>query len=180
MTKTSFDLEKDALIVITPNNQIILKEEKQQKRHKNLFEKSENEVEKKEDIRAHIREIIKECTMSFQFGSKLAEEGYIVLFGKTASPEAENPIGYFQKLLYIPKSLNNEQSGSLNQLLECFKEASKDLIKKGLSLDIHISGDSESIYIYNEDLANNNFNLEKILNEIKQKQLEKSKSGDYR
>lgn len=47
MTKTSFDLEKDALIVITPNNQIILKEEKQQKRHKNLFEKSENEVEKK-------------------------------------------------------------------------------------------------------------------------------------
>ena len=180
MTKTSFDLEKDALIVITPNNQIILKEEKQQKRHKNLFEKSENEVEKKEDIRAHIREIIKECTMSFQFGSKLAEEGYIVLFGKTASPEAENPIGYFQKLLYIPKSLNNEQSGSLNQLLECFKEASKDLIKKGLSLDIHISGDSESIYIYNEDLANNNFNLEKILNEIKQKQLEKSKSGDSR
>lgn len=180
MNKTSFDLEKDALIVITPNNQIILKEEKQQKRHKNLFEKSENEVEKKEDIRAHIREIIKECTMSFQFGSKLAEEGYIVLFGKTASPEAENPIGYFQKLLYIPKSLNNEQSGSLNQLLECFKEASKDLIKKGLSLDIHISGDSESIYIYNEDLANNNFNLEKILNEIKQKQIEKSKSGDSR
>ena len=180
MNNTNFDLEKDALVVIDPNGEIIKREEKQQKRHKNLFEKSENEVEKKEDIRAHIREIIKECTMSFQFGSKLAEEGYIVLFGKTASPKAENPIGYFQKLLYIPKSLNNEQSGSLNQLLECFKEASKDLIKKGLSLDIRIASTIEKICVSNKDLANNNFNLEKILNEIKQKQLEKSKSGDSR
>ena len=182
MNKTSFDLEKDALIVITPNNQIILKEEQQQKRHKNLFEKSENEVEKKENIRAHIREIIKECTMSFQFGGKLAEEGYIVLFGKTASPEAENPIGYFQKLLYIPKSLNNEQSASLNKLLECFKDASKDLIKKGLSLDIRIASTIEKICVSNKDLDNDNFTTEEILNNIKeiQEQLEKSKSGDSR
>ena len=181
MNKTSFDLEKDALIVITPNNQIILKEEKQQKRHKNLFEKSVNESKEEKKI----GEIIKECTMSFQFGSKLAEEGYIVLFGKTASPEAENTIGYFQKLLYIPKSLNNEQSDPCNplkQLLDCFKDASKDLIKKGLSLDIRIASTIEKICVSNKDLANDNFNTEEILNKIKeiQEELEKSKSGDSR
>ncbi len=177
MNNTNFDLEKDALIVIDPNGKIIQREEKKQERHKNLFEKSENESDEENKI----GEIVKECTMNFQFGGKLSGEGYIVLFGKTASPKADNPIGYFQKLLYIPKSLN-KQNKPLDQLLDCFKDASKDLIKKGLSLEIRISGAREMICISNEDLANDNFNTEEILNRIKeiQKQLQDIKSGDSR
>ena len=110
----------------------------------------------------------------------MSDEGYIVLFGRTASPKADNPIGYFQKLLYIPKSLNNKPSDQLKQLLKCFEDASKDLIKKGLSLEIRISGAREMICISNEDLANDNFNPIKILDEIKQKQLQGIKSGDSR
>ena len=178
MNNTNFDLEKDALIVIAPNGEIIQREEKQQERHKNLFEKSENESDEENKI----GEIVKECTMNFQFGGKLSGEGYIVLFGKTASPKADNPIGYFQKLLYIPKSLNNKPSDQLKQLLKCFEDASKDLIKKGLSLDIRIAGAIDPIYISNEKVANDNFNTEEILNRIKeiQKQLQDIKSGDSR
>ena len=178
MNNTNFDLEKDALIVIAPNGKIIQREEKQQERHKNLFEKNENESDEEKQI----GKIVKKCIIGFQFGSKLSGEGYIVLFGKTASPKADNPIGYFQKLLYIPKSLNNRQNDSLNQLLNCFKDASKDLIKKGLSLEIRISGAREMICISNEDLANDNFNTEEILNRIKeiQKQFQGIKSGDSR
>ena len=178
MNNTNFDLEKDALIVIAPNGKIIQREEKQQERHKNLFEKSENESDEEKKIWG----IVKKCIIGFQFGSKLSGEGYIVLFGKTASPKADNPIGYFQKLLYIPKSLSDDQDEPLNQLLKCFKDASKDLIKKGLSLDICIAGAINPIYISNEKLANDNFNTEEILNRIKeiQKQLQGIKSGDSR
>lgn len=178
MNNTNFDLEKDALIVIDPNGKKIQREEKQQERHKNLFEKNENESDEEKQI----GKIVKKCIIGFQFGSKLSGEGYIVLFGKTASPKADNPIGYFQKLLYIPKSLNNKPSDQLKQLLKCFEDASKDLIKKGLSLEIRISGAREMICISNEDLANDSFNTEKILDEIKeiQKQLEKSQTGDSR
>ena len=178
MNNTNFDLEKDALIVIDPNGKIIQREEKQQERHKNLFEKSENESDEEKKIWG----IVKECIIGFQFGSKLSDEGYIVLFGRTASPKADNPIGYFQKLLYIPKSLNNKPSDQLKQLLKCFEDASKDLIKKALSLDIRIAGAIDPIYISNEELANDNFNTEEILNRIKeiQKQLQGIKSGDSR
>lgn len=178
MNNAIFDLEKYALIVIDPNGKIIQREEKQQKRHKNLFEKSENESDEEKKI----GEIVKECIMGFQFGTKLSDEGYIVLFGKTASPKADNPIGYFQKLLYIPKSLNNKPSDQLKQLLKCFEDASKDLIKKGLSLEIRIAGTLDTIYVSNEDLDNDNFNHEEILNRIKeiQKQLQDTKSGDSR
>lgn len=176
MNNTNFDLEKDALIVIAPNGKIIQREEKQQERHKNLFEKNENESDEEKQI----GKIVKKCIIGFQFGSKLSGEGYIVLFGKTASPKDDNPIGYFQKLLYIPKSLNNKSSDQLKQLLKCFEDASKDLIKKGLSLEIRISGAREMICISNEDLANDNFNPIKILDEIKQKQFQGIKSGDSR
>ena len=178
VNNTNFDLEKDALIVIAPNGEIIQKEENQQERHKNLFEKSENESDEEKKI----GEIVKECIMGFQFGSKLSDEGYIVLFGKTASPKDDNPIEYFQKLLYIPKSLSDDQDEPLNQLLNCFKDASKDLIKKGLSLEIRIAGTLDTIYVSNEDLDNDNFNHEEILNRIKeiQKQLQDIKSGDSR
>ena len=178
VNNTNFDLEKYALIVIDPNGKIIQREEKQQERHKNLFEKSENESDEEKKILG----IVKECIMGLQFGSKLSDEGYIVSFGRTASPKADNPIGYFQKLLYIPKSLNNKPSDQLKQLLKCFEDASKDLIKKGLSLDIRIAGAIDPIYISNEKLANDNFNTEEILNRIKeiQKQLQGIKSGDSR
>lgn len=178
MNNTIFDLEKDALIVIAPNGEIIQREEKQQERHKNLFEKSENESDEENKI----GEIVKECIMGFQFGSKLSDEGYIVLFGNTASPKDDNPIEYFQKLLYIPKSLSDDQDEPLNQLLKCFKDASKDLIKKGLSLKIRIAGTIDKICISNEELVNDSFNPKKILDEIKeiQKKLEKSRTGDSR
>ena len=50
VNNTNFDLEKDALIVIAPNGEIIQREEKQQERHKNLFEKSENESDEEKKL----------------------------------------------------------------------------------------------------------------------------------
>lgn len=167
-----FNVIKKALIIITPEGEVITVKDDNQKYHRQLFAQTRNAI---------IQEVSKKGINGRIKSQILSQNGHTVLIGdKASSSQGE---GYYYKILNLPSEWKKDKDAKdkFIFLLKTFERIPQEIIDKGFALEIRINmpdGQYSEIYYPNEVFKSSKFNADEAYLLIKkiQEQLNQDNS----
>ena len=158
-----FNVIKKALIIITPEGEVITVEDDNQEYHRELFTQTRNAI---------IQELSKRGINGRIKSQILSQNGHTVLIGnKASSSQGED---YYYKILNLPSAWKKKKSEEyLKELLRGIQRIDSEFIDKGLALEIRIitpNGRYVTIYYLNDEFKNKRFKAEEVAKLIESKQ----------